>query len=90
MISPTPALLHGFFGFAHCGPVAYFRGIAQALRRAGIVPLIPEVPAVGSIAEVLELDINPLKVQTRGALAVDVRVRVGHLRPGAASRRVVY
>lgn len=51
MILPTPALLHGFLGFSRRGPIVYFRGIAQALRQAGIVPLVPEVPAAGIVAE---------------------------------------
>lgn len=51
MILPTPALLHGFLGFSRRGPIVYFRGVAQALRQAGIVPLVPEVPAAGTVAE---------------------------------------
>ena len=39
--------------------------------------------------EILELDINPLKVLATGACAIDARIRVGHLTP-APSQRVIY
>ena len=67
-----------------------YRGQPPADERAVVDTLLRVSALLETCPEVLELDINPLKVQTRGALAVDVRVRVGHLRPGAASRRVVY
>ena len=67
-----------------------YRGQPPADARAVTDTLLRVSALLETCPEVLELDINPLKVQTRGALAVDVRVRVGHLRPGAASRRVVY
>lgn len=51
MTSPGVALLHGFLGFARCGPIAYFRGVGDALRQGGVVPLVPEVPATGTVAE---------------------------------------
>lgn len=51
MIVPTPVLLHGFLGFSRRGPIVYFRGVAQALRQAGIVPLVTEVPAAGTVTE---------------------------------------
>jgi triacylglycerol lipase len=51
MAFPAPALLHGYLGFSYRGPIAYFRGVERILRRAGIVPLVPEVPAAGTIAE---------------------------------------
>jgi len=39
--------------------------------------------------EILELDINPLKVLATGACAIDARIRVGHVSP-PPSRRVTY
>ena len=40
-LPPVPVLLHGFLGFVRLGPAVYFRGVEQALRADGIVPLIP-------------------------------------------------
>jgi triacylglycerol lipase len=51
MARPTLALLHGFLGFSHRGPIEYFRGVKGALRDLHITPLIPEVPSAGTIAE---------------------------------------
>ena len=48
---PVPVLLHGFLGFERIGPINYFRGVASALLQAGISPLIPKLPATGSLAE---------------------------------------
>ncbi|MEO9191865.1 MAG: hypothetical protein ABI224_17940 [Acetobacteraceae bacterium] len=47
---PVPVLLHGFLGFERIGPINYFRGVASALRLAGISPLIPRLPATGCVA----------------------------------------
>jgi triacylglycerol lipase len=51
MTLPTPALLHGFLGFKRRGPIVYFRGVAKALNKVGIVALVPEVPATGRVSE---------------------------------------
>jgi triacylglycerol lipase len=51
MTRPTPALLHGYLGSSHWGPIHYFRGVEQALRRAAILPLVPDVPPAGTVAE---------------------------------------
>src|SRR5687768_18484908 len=51
MAPPTLALLHGFLGFSHYGPIEYFRGVRKALRQQHIRPLIPDVPGSGTIAE---------------------------------------
>jgi triacylglycerol lipase len=51
MAHPTLALLHGFLGFSHRGPIEYFRGVKGALRAMHITPLIPEVPSAGTVAE---------------------------------------
>lgn len=45
---------------------------------------------VTSCPEVQELDINPLRVMTRGTHALDVRVRVGQPKVTAVSRRITY
>lgn len=54
MTLPTLALLHGYLGFSHRGPIEYFRGIGQTLRRMDIAYLIPEVPSSGAVAEQAE------------------------------------
>lgn len=51
MISPTLVLLHGYLGFSQRGPISYFRGVEQALRRVNIVPLVTQVPPAGTVAE---------------------------------------
>jgi triacylglycerol lipase len=51
MARPTLALLHGFLGFSHRGPIEYFRGVKGALRQMHIPLLIPEVPPAGTIGE---------------------------------------
>jgi acetyl coenzyme A synthetase (ADP forming)-like protein len=40
--------------------------------------------------EILELDINPLRVLTAGVRALDVRIRVERLRPRPPTRRISY
>jgi acyl-CoA synthetase (NDP forming) len=40
--------------------------------------------------EIVELDINPVKVLERGAAVVDARVRVEKVAPTVASRRIAY
>ena len=67
-----------------------FRGAPQAdeaaledvlLRLSSLVEMCPEIQ---------ELDINPLRVLTHGAVAVDARVRIERLAAGSAVRRVLY
>jgi acyl-CoA synthetase (NDP forming) len=58
----------------------------EALREAMLrVSVLLEV-----CLEIQELDINPLTVQTNGACAVDVRVRVEPLAPRPRTRRIEY
>ena len=45
---------------------------------------------VGICPEIQELDLNPVKVLTSGACAVDVRIRVGKPHLGRPTRRVEY
>ena len=51
------------------------------LRVSALVSYCPEIQ---------ELDINPLSVRTRGATALDIRIRVAPLHPPPATRRVTY
>jgi acetyl coenzyme A synthetase (ADP forming)-like protein len=51
------------------------------LRLSAIVDICPEIR---------EIDINPLKVTSEGAIAVDARVRVEPVVPAAPSRRITY
>jgi acetate---CoA ligase (ADP-forming) len=70
-------LLRGYRG----GPTADENALRDVLLR--VSALIDACP------EILELDINPLKVLPTGACAIDARIRVGHTTP-PQSRRVVY
>jgi acyl-CoA synthetase (NDP forming) len=72
------ALLRGFRG----SPPADVSALRDALLRLStLVSFSPEIQ---------ELDINPLSVQTQGAVALDARVRVERVKPGPPSRRVAY
>jgi acetyl coenzyme A synthetase (ADP forming)-like protein len=72
------ALLKGFRGT----PSADIGALRDALARVSVLlTLCPEV---------LELDINPLKVLGSGAKAVDARIRVGRPPAPPRSRRVTY
>jgi acetyl coenzyme A synthetase (ADP forming)-like protein len=51
------------------------------LRLSVIVDICPEIR---------EIDINPLKMTSEGAIAVDARVRVEPVVPGVPSRRITY
>jgi acetyl coenzyme A synthetase (ADP forming)-like protein len=72
------ALLRGYRGQAPCDEQA---AVDALLRVSALVEICPEIQ---------ELELNPLKVLAHGARAVDVRVRVGHGQPGAATRRISY
>ena len=89
MASPTLALLHGFLGFSRRGPIEYFRGVKEALRKMHIVPLIPEVPSAGTIAERAEVLAHKLFRNNAPAFALvahsmgglDARYLITHLDP---------
>jgi acyl-CoA synthetase (NDP forming) len=67
-----------------------YRGHAPADERA-LVDVLLRVSALLEIGpEIQELDINPLKILTRGARAVDVRVRVARRSARPPSRRISY
>jgi acyl-CoA synthetase (NDP forming) len=79
--------------------IASLRGAALLKGHRGSTPadvaalkdVLLRVSALVSICpEIQELDINPLTVQTRGAAAIDIRVRVAAPRPPVATRRVTY
>ena len=67
-----------------------YRGHPAVDEQAVVDTLLRVSALIDACPEIQELDINPLKVQVAGALAVDVRVRVGRSRPGPATRRVAY
>jgi acetyl coenzyme A synthetase (ADP forming)-like protein len=71
-------LLRGFRG----SPPADEAALRDAIRRVSAL--------AEACPEIVELDINPLKVLASGACAVDVRVRMERDRPRQRSRRVQY
>ena len=71
-------LLRGFRG-APPGDEAALRQIL--MRVSALIDVCPELR---------ELDINPVKVLERGAIAVDARARVEAIVPGPPSRRIAY
>jgi acetyl coenzyme A synthetase (ADP forming)-like protein len=72
------ALLRGYRGQPPCDEAA---AVDALLRISALIELCPEIQ---------ELELNPLKVLTRGARAVDVRVRVGSSPVRRADRRISY
>lgn len=84
MALPTLALLHGFLGFSHRGPIDYFRGVKAALREIHISPLIPEVPSAGTIAERAEALARKLFNSDAPAFAL-----VGHSMGGLDARYLI-
>jgi acetyl coenzyme A synthetase (ADP forming)-like protein len=66
-----------------------YRGQPAADENAVRDVLLRVSALVAACPEVLELDINPLKVLPSGACAVDARIRVGRIVP-PPSRRVTY
>jgi acetate---CoA ligase (ADP-forming) len=66
-----------------------YRGAAAADETALREVLLRVSALIDACPEILELDINPLKVLPTGACAVDARIRVGHVTP-PPSRRVSY
>lgn len=84
MALPTLALLHGFLGFSHRGPIAYFRGVEHALHRMHIIPLIPEMPSAGTIAERAEALSRQLFRSNAPAFAL-----IGHSMGGLDARYLI-
>lgn len=89
MASPTLVLLHGFLGFSRWGPIEYFRGVRKMLLRAGVHPLIPELPSAGSIAmraealarELLSTDASAFALVGHSMGGLDARYLITHLDP---------
>ena len=81
MVRPTLVLLYGFLGFSRRGPIEYFRGVEQALRQTHIVPLIPEVPPAGTVAERAEAIASQFSAVTRPPLLWS-RIAWGGWTPG--------
>jgi acyl-CoA synthetase (NDP forming) len=67
-----------------------YRGAPRADEAAlrGVLVTISQL--VDACPEILEMDINPLIVSARGAVAADVRIRVGPRAAGPTGRRVSY
>jgi acyl-CoA synthetase (NDP forming) len=66
-----------------------YRGSAPADEACFRRVLLAVSQLVDACPEILEMDINPLLVLPRGAVAADVRIRVGHP-PPRTGRRVLY
>ncbi|HEX2832842.1 MAG TPA: GNAT family N-acetyltransferase [Thermoanaerobaculia bacterium] len=71
-------LLAGFRGAPPCD-VAALKDVL--MRLSALLTLCPEIR---------EIDVNPLKVLTTGAVAVDTRIRVAAIEPAAPTRRISY
>ncbi len=91
--------LHPLTGRDADDMIASLRGAALLKGHRGSAPA--DVPAlrdallrvsalVSVCPEIQELDINPLRVLTRGAHALDIRVRVGAARAATTTRRISY
>jgi acetyl coenzyme A synthetase (ADP forming)-like protein len=79
--------------------IASLRGAALLKGHRGAAPadvaalkdvLLRVSALVSACPEIQELDINPLRVMSRGARALDIRVRVDHLKVPARTRRITY
>jgi len=71
-------LLHGFRGAAP----ADIEAVKETLARvSALISICPEIQ---------ELDLNPLKVLERGAVAVDARIRIEPCAEAEPSRRIAY
>jgi acyl-CoA synthetase (NDP forming) len=67
-----------------------YRGQAPADEGAVVDALLRVSALVEMCPEIQELDINPLKVLSRGVRAVDVRARISHQQVKAPTRRIAY
>jgi len=67
-----------------------YRGQPPADERAAVDVLLRISTLIECCPSIRELDINPLKVLPRGALALDVRVRVSARTPPRTDRRISY
>jgi acyl-CoA synthetase (NDP forming) len=67
-----------------------FRGAAPADESAFRRLLISVSQLVHACPDILELDLNPVMALPSGAVAVDVRIRVGRRAPTSGGRRIRY
>jgi acyl-CoA synthetase (NDP forming) len=67
-----------------------YRGRAPADERAAVDTLLRISALMTICPEIQELDINPLEVLERGAVALDVRVRVSRHEVTTPTRRISY
>jgi acyl-CoA synthetase (NDP forming) len=67
-----------------------YRGHPPADEHAAVDALTRVSALLGICPEIHELDINPLMVLARGAVALDVRVRVGRAGAPGPTRRIAY
>lgn len=67
-----------------------YRGAAPADEPALIDLMLRISALVTACPEIQEMDLNPVKVLTAGAVAVDARVRVDHQAPRTGRRRLEY
>jgi acyl-CoA synthetase (NDP forming) len=67
-----------------------YRGAPPADERAFQDVLVGVSQLVDACPEIQEMDLNPVLVLAQGAVAVDVRVRIGPRSPGPGGRRVSY
>ncbi|WP_440997507.1 bifunctional acetate--CoA ligase family protein/GNAT family N-acetyltransferase [Arhodomonas sp. SL1] len=66
-----------------------FRGVAAADRDALALTLVRISQIVADLADVAELDINPLLADHQGAIALDARVRIGETRGSGTGRLAI-
>jgi acyl-CoA synthetase (NDP forming) len=67
-----------------------YRGSAPVDEAAFQTVLLRVSQLVDACPEIQELDLNPVMVRAQGAMAADVRVRIGPKPPGPAGRRIAY
>jgi acetate---CoA ligase (ADP-forming) len=65
-----------------------YRGAPAADEGAFRVLLARVSQLLDACPDILEMDLNPVMVLAAGALAVDVRIRIGSARPAASGRRI--
>ena len=67
-----------------------YRGAPAADESAFRLLLLSVSQLLDACPEIEEMDLNPVMVLARGAIAVDARVRIGTPQPRIRSRRITY
>jgi acetyltransferase len=67
-----------------------YRGAAPVDEAAFRKVLLSVSQLIDACPEILEMDINPVLVLQRGAVAADVRIMIGPKAKGPAGRRISY